>query len=888
MIAFTDGVATFNTSINCAASMKSPAHIKQKINAIRENKTLEYIFRKGHTLYLNGQIIPLLESDKYDEFMIPDQYEDFKVKQFFDESLSGNCSCGSQEICPHRVVALLHVHEFLSREEKILPKPGVLYTREGMIKRVIAERFGKAKQAKYLLQLSDNLYGEHILQNEKGQHYAITFHDFQAKTGYCSCPDFRTNKLGTCKHLIWAFKKVSAQSDLLKGKSKEFPFVEIYLNPRNDYQISWFYPGRVPEPELAALLFRYFDSTLTLIAEKESEFHLFLQKAEAFRQVVIRPEVFEKLEQSSRKIQLLALRNRFTPNYNQFKRELFSYQKQGAEFIAFREKVLLADEIGLGKTAQAIAAAIFKRELLGFKKCLILSPASLLAQWQQEIARTCQDTAIILNNSPILRKEEWEKADSFFYLVNYEKVLRDPGFYLDLKIDFLILDEVQRLRNYESKTVRTLQQLKALHTLALSGIPVEHKLTDLYSIMSLLDPGVLAPLWEFSYQHYYFDPEDEHKITGYHHLNELSKRLSDIVLRRTRKEVQQDLPEKSFYQIAVQLDADQILLQEELLRQLDQILNKRFLSSYDWQSIFRLVNKLRMIADSAFLVNQGNAAIPKLQVLKDLLINKLNIREGKQKLVIFSEWKPILLRIAKLLREESIPFVELHGDVPVNQRAALLQDFNQNPACKVFLSSETGGAGLNLQVADLILNFDLPWSESQLDQRIGRIDRIGQGSSSVQIINLVSTPSIESEMLKTFHSREFGLKDLFLLNTESGSELEVKPMLDLLKEMTQLLLKAEHRSDSSLNLFIPSNDWENYQVQILSEEAPDSSESKTDLTAAIFDKQARDPEKFGLLIEQIELYQKFYELTTGEKLFEDHPILEEKNDEWLIHLRKSK
>lgn len=867
--------------------MKSPALIKQRINEIRENKSLEYIFRKGHTLYVNGQIIPMLQSDRYDEYVVADQYEDFKVKQFFDESLSAQCSCGSQEVCPHRVVALLHIHEMLAREEKITPKPGINYTREGMIKRVLAERFAKAKNAKYLLQLSDNVHGQHLLQNEKGQQYALTFHDFSTKSGYCSCPDYRTNKLGTCKHLIWAFKKVAAQPELLKGKSKEFPFVEIYLNPRNDHKISWFYPGRVPEPELAALLYRFFDASLALMPEKESEFPAFLRQAEGFRQVVIRPEVYARQEKTSRRLQLKSLKNQFQADYHALPRSLFAYQKKGVEFITFREKVLLADEIGLGKSAQAIVAAQFKKLLLDFSKCLIIAPASLLTQWQQEIHLCTGEKACILNASPSQRKVEWDNPDFYFYLVNYEKILRDPGFFLALKIDFLILDEVQRLRNFESKTVRLLQQLNALHTLALSGIPVEHKLTDLYSIISLLDPELLAPLWEFSYQHYYFDPEDEHKITGYHHLDDLAKRLSDTVLRRTRKEVLADLPEKSSYQIAVQLDANQILIQEDLLNQLNRLLEKKWLSSFDWQSIFRLLGKLRMVADSPFLLNQESEAIPKLEVLKDLLLNKLNIKEDKQKLIIFSEWKGMILRIAKFLREEGIHFVELHGDIPVGQRPALLQEFNQNAACKVFLSSESGGTGLNLQVASTIINFDLPWSESQLEQRIGRIDRIGQDQVKIQIINLVSTPSVESEMLGTFQSKEFGLKDLFMLNTEMAQEQEIKPMLDLLKEMTARLLKAEHLADSSLNLFDQGEQWENYRVEIISEEAQEL-DIKADLTAAIFESAPKSAVPVELLIEQIELLHQIIEQSGGQSPFSGPPVLDQNEEEWIIRLKKNK
>ncbi|RLD74235.1 MAG: hypothetical protein DRJ10_17055, partial [Bacteroidetes bacterium] len=141
----------------------------------------------------------------------------------------------------------MQMHEELSRSSSEPKTEGKEYTKEGMIKRVLAERDEKAKKAEYRMDLAENIYGEHILYNEKSVEYKITFYNFQKEHGYCSCPDYATNKLGTCKHLMFAFKHVKDLKRTSENNPSPYPFVEIFLHPLKDYKISWFYPGKLDE-----------------------------------------------------------------------------------------------------------------------------------------------------------------------------------------------------------------------------------------------------------------------------------------------------------------------------------------------------------------------------------------------------------------------------------------------------------------------------------------------------------------------------------------------------------------------------------------------------------------------------------------------------------------
>jgi superfamily II DNA/RNA helicase len=153
-----------------------------------------------------------------------------------------------------------------------------------------------------------------------------------------------------------------------------------------------------------------------------------------------------------------------------------------------------------------------------------------------------------------------------------------------------------------------------------------------------------------------------------------------------------------------------------------------------------------MVCDSTFLVDEHTRESPKLLELEDILFEKLDIKNQLRKVIVFSEWIKVHQLIGELLRKKKVGYAELNGKVPVKNRGALIKQFEQNPDCKVFLSTEAGGAGLNLQAADILINFELPWNPAKKNQRIGRIDRLGQKSGKLLIYNLISRNSIEQQI----------------------------------------------------------------------------------------------------------------------------------------------
>jgi superfamily II DNA/RNA helicase len=155
---------------------------------------------------------------------------------------------------------------------------------------------------------------------------------------------------------------------------------------------------------------------------------------------------------------------------------------------------------------------------------------------------------------------------------------------------------------------------------------------------------------------------------------------------------------------------------------------------------------MRMVCNSTYLINEETNVSPKLEELKDILFNQLDINNTDRKIIIFSEWIKVHKLIGQMLRQNKIGFVELNGKVPVNLRGELIKKFENTPECKIFLSTEAGGAGLNLQMADILINFELPWNPAKKNQRIGRIDRLGQKSAKLTIYNLITRNSIEQQI----------------------------------------------------------------------------------------------------------------------------------------------
>ena len=667
------------------------------------------------------------------------------------------------------------------------------YTREGMIERVLEERRVKAENAQYQIQWASNIYGDHILTNERGIEYTVFLRDFENETGYSSSADSAYNKLGTTKHIMYAFNKLKSNKKLYDTLDKTFPFVELYCDPLRDYKISWFYPHELPKDE-KKLITSYFDSPAgQFIEEKDVKKLLpFIEEAANYDNICIRPEVREKVERAYEESMLADLRKKTTPEFSCIKTELFPYQKEGIEFALFRRAAVIADEMGLGKTIQAIGTAVLKKKIFGFRKTLVVCPATLKHQWKKEIEKFTAEKALVVSGPPREREKQYYREEYFFFIINYETVLRDWQAINHADFDLLVLDEAQKIKNYETKTASAVKRIKTKHSLVITGTPIENRLIDIYSIINTIDPLYLGPLWEFSYKHCLFDMDKPNKINGYYDLRELNQRLSDILIRREKREVLSQLPFIQQRDVPVDLSPVQEEMHGGFMAGIAQIIHKKFLTPYDIQRLNLLLNNARMVCDSAFLIDGKTADSPKLLELEDILFEKLDIANNTRKVIVFSEWIKMHSLIGQMLRKRGIGFTELNGKVPVKARGELIKQFETDPDCRVFLSTEAGGAGLNLQAADILINFELPWNPAKKNQRIGRIDRLGQKSGKLTIYNLISRNSIEQQIAAGLLVKQSLFEGALSRGGVNYVDFSTKGRSQFIRQLEEMVKQQEH------------------------------------------------------------------------------------------------
>ncbi|MEM6965704.1 MAG: DEAD/DEAH box helicase [Bacteroidota bacterium] len=721
--------------------------IKAKLESIRENKIItEREYEKATQLYRKDACMILALSGTTFDVLVEDKKVEKEIKITREEDnffpLKKKTTIDWDE---HSVAALMQVYDKLTIIGNPEDFPGKKYTRAGMIKRVMGERKQRATDAKYKIEFANNIYGEHILYNERGVQYKITLRDFENETGYVNSLDLRTNKLGTTKHIMFAFEKLKKNQRLYKKLDKTYPFVEIYLDPLNDYKITWHYPHTM-DGDTAELIHNFFGKSQSLPESETKHFLKFINAAEELEHVKIRSEVYEKVEEAWNQTMLAEIASTHKPDYGEIKADLFNYQKEGVEFALFKKGAIIADEMGLGKTIQALSVAILKKQIFGFQKTLIICPASLKAQWKAEIEKFSDEKAVVVEGFPSQRAAMYRDSDAYFLIINYETVLRDFNVINENAVDFIILDEAQRIKNYDTKTAQSIKQLYKKHALVITGTPIENKLIDLYSIVQFIDPYFLAPLWEFSYQHCYFDEKLQNKIIGYFNLTELKQRLENILIRREKRNVIKELPNLQQITVPVRLHPEQSYYHSSYGRGIAKILSKKFKTPYDMQRLMLLLNSMRRVCNSTFLIDKETNYSPKLIELKHILLDKLEIRSSKRKIIIFSEWVTTHYLLGELLRELNIGYVELTGKVPVKKRGLLIDKFRDDDNCQVFLSTEAGGAGLNLQMADTVINFELPWNPAKKNQRIGRIDRLGQKNNKLTVLNFMTLDSIETKI----------------------------------------------------------------------------------------------------------------------------------------------
>jgi hypothetical protein len=618
------------------------------------------------------------------------------------------------------------------------------------------------------------VYSTFDVTSHSKQTYRVQIRSLTDLLNNCSCADYKTNLLGTCKHIegVLLHLKENLGETWEQVAAERPPVSQIFLRHAEEttVRITLPLPGR--RSTLHSILTRYFDADGILTGSLTQTLPALLQDIDALsaRQrasIQITPEVQRHLERQQdieaierQKAWFLEQIERGHRSLNLLSTSLYPYQEQGAMHLAFGRRAMLADDMGLGKTVQAIAASTLLHQVRDIQRVLVVCPASLKHQWAREIQRFTSFSVTVVEGNLTSRRNLYQNP-GFFNVINYELVLRDEEDLRRLAPDLIILDEAQRIKNWRTKTADAVKRLRSPYAFVLTGTPLENRLDELYSIFQFIDPNILGPLWRFNQRFFQVErrPSGSFKVMGYKNLDELRGQISPYVVRRVREEVLKDLPDRIDNNFFVPMTDPQWKAYDEFRSTVAKLIStarRRPLTPKEHKVLLGALVKMRLICNALALHDPDLSdkerlkTSPKLQELTEILDDE--VANNGHKAILFSQWTNMLRLTYPVLDRLNVGHVTLSGDVPTSKRGALIERFFQDDACQVFLSTDAGGVGLNLQAASLVINLDLPWNPAVLDQRIARAHRHGQ-ASVVNVINLVAKGTIEERMLDTLAAK---------------------------------------------------------------------------------------------------------------------------------------
>ncbi|WP_242393250.1 DEAD/DEAH box helicase [Anaeromyxobacter oryzisoli] len=670
-----------------------------------------------------------------------------------DRGLTTSCSCGRPRCAHAAALALLLAGD---------ARPAGPDARPVASLRDEERRRRQARGASELFDIhrvgGSRLLGQYEVASPSSQAYRVTLRSLDAPHNGCTCPDFATNLLGTCKHVeaVLHHLRRDAPRRLARAAGEGAPASYLHLVFEPEESIGLHQAPEAPARRFAARYFAPDGRLRGAVAEVWPE----LSRDAVEAGVEVPAEVTRLAERAIDAARRERRRRQVEEEVRAAGRDqpglrlpLYPYQVEGVAFLASRGRALLADEMGLGKTAQAIAAMAVLARRGEVRRTLVVCPTSLKHQWLRELrqfADLAPEEVVVVSGGREERRARY--ADPPRVLVtSYELARADERELLDLAPDLLVLDEAQRIKNWRTRTASVVKRIPSRFAFVLTGTPLENRLDDLYSLMQVVDPHLFGPLWRFNEEFTTLDPSG--KPAGYRNLDRLRSRIAPVVLRRRKEEVLADLPERLVSRLVVPLSPEQREIHDDAeagAARLLSVLRKRPLTPAEEQRLMRAFQRMRMACDAAALVDGDTPGAPKLDELERLL-EEICVEEGR-KVVVFSEWEKMQAMAAEVCARLGVGHVRLHGGVPSEARGALIDRFRDDPACRVFLSTDAGGVGLNLQVATHVVNLDLPWNPAVLAQRIARVHRLGQ-REPVNVVTLVSEGSFEERLEASLDSK---------------------------------------------------------------------------------------------------------------------------------------
>src|SRR4030066_1263794 len=479
---------------------------------------------------------------------------------------------------------------------------------EELTREAINERTDRARTERMTLKslTPSELWTDYTIpSHSSGKSYRVALRGWERGDSYCSCPDFRKNTLGTCKHILYALKEVKNRfSKTLKKTSYQPRDICVHLKYGEEMELRVLVPDDLDAQVITLIRpvmnrpIKNLGDLLERIKKIETLGHkvnVYPDAEEYMNKILFLERIRSRMQEIRRDPKNHPLRKTL------LKMELLPYQLDGIGFAVGTGRAVLADDMGLGKTIQGIGAAELLARGVGGSKVLVVCPASVKSQWRLEMMRFSDRTHQLVLGPAKERAIQYENS-CFFTICNYEQVLRDLLSIERVKWDFIILDEGQRIKNWEAKTSQVIKALKSPFARVLSGTPLENRLDELYSVVEFIDDRRLGPAFRFYNRYRVVD--ERGKALGYKNLDDLRERLKPVLLRRTRKTVMTELPSRTTEARRIPPTGEQLDLHNGQMRIIRTIISKKYISEMDLLRLQKALLMCRMAANSTFLVDK--------------------------------------------------------------------------------------------------------------------------------------------------------------------------------------------------------------------------------------------------------------------------------------------
>ena len=412
--------------------------------------------------------------------------------------------------------------------------------------------------------------------------------------------------------------------------------------------------------------------------------------------------------------------------------KLRNYQVEGFnwlnEIANLKVGGILADEMGLGKTIQIIAFLLSQKG----KKSIVITPTSLIYNWRDEFNKFAPSLKVGIIHGDKKNRATMMEKDFDVIVTTYGLIKNDYEYYKEKEFDFCIIDEAQNIKNSKAQNTKYVKAIKASCRIALSGTPMENNLMELWSIFDYIMPGYL--LSEAKFKEKYLK-EDMH--------DELKELINPFILRRLKKDVIDELPDKIEKKFMVEMEKNQKAVYQSYIKEVRQ---KLYSGEDNKITVFSYLTKLRQLClDPSLILDDYVGRSAKIEAALNIV--NMAIAENR-KVLIFSQFTSVLQKLGDELSEKNIGYLYLDGSTKANKRVEMVKEFNESEELKIFLISlKAGGTGLNLTSSDLVLHFDPWWNPAIEDQATDRAHRIGQ-QNIVEVIKLIAKDSVEENIIR--------------------------------------------------------------------------------------------------------------------------------------------